>query len=288
MKTYLSISFLLLGSFIFAQNFEQIAAEKSCECLHKLPEINDKNYQNCISSSLTEALTMGDVKANMEKINTVDGMTTALKEIDILIKNTCLVDGTSGVEEKRTLHYSLSKNDAATNFYRMGKDFMESGKYKPAIEAFEMALKNDPEFVLALDDLAASYRKLENFDQAIHYYNKSLSIFPEGDFALMNIAVIYTMKKNYQTAAAFYLKLIKFQPDNAEGYYGLGRIFYFRGVYEDALINIIKAHKIYVVDHPDYSKDSQQMMEIIYQEMKQKGKEKDFIRIAKENGVNIK
>lgn len=287
MKKSLSIAILFFSSIIFGQNFEQTAAEKSCECIKKLTELNDENYRKCISTSLTESLMIGNVKDNMQKIGTVDGMKTALQNIDTLVKNTCSIDRTAELDEKKDLHYSYSKNEDATNSYKIGKDFMEDGKFKLAIEGFEMALKKDEKFVLALDDMAASHRKLENFDKAIKYYKKSLAIYPEGDFALMNMGVIYNLKKDYKTSNEFYKKLIGFYPRSAEGYYGLGRNYAFLDEDENALINIINAHKIYVEEKSDYVKDSQQMLEVIFQMMKKKGKEKDFVRIASENGINV-
>ena len=287
MKKALSTAVLFIGFLPFAQSFEQTAAEKSCECLKKFSDLTDEKYQNCISTSLTEALVMGDVKKNMEQIGTVTGMEAALLKIDAILNDICIIDQSSELEQKRKMHYGYSKNTETTNSYKIGKDFMEQEKYKLAIQAFEKALKKDGNFVLALDDIAASHRRLEKFEEAIKYYKRSLAIFPEGDFALMNIGVLYNMKKDYKTANHYYEKLIRFQPNNAEGFYGLGRNYYYLEDYENAMINMIKAHKIYVADKDEYAKDSEQMLGIIYQDMKEKGKERDFIRIATENGVDI-
>ena len=287
MKKSLSTAILFLGFLSYAQTFEQTAAEKACECLKKFSDLTDENYQNCISTSLTESLVIGDVKKNMEQIGTVSGMETALLKIDSILNDICTIDKSAELEQKRTLYYGYSTNTEATISYKIGKDFMEEEKYKLAIEAFEKALKKDGDFVLALDDIAASHRRLEKFDEAIKYYKRSLAIFPEGDFALMNIGVIYNLKKDYKTANEYYKKLIHFQPNNAEGFYGLGRNYYYLEDYENAMINIISAHKIYVAEKDVYAKDSEQMLGIIYQNMKEKGKEKDFIRIATENGVDI-
>lgn len=287
MKKSLSTAILFLGFLSYAQTFEQTAAEKACECLKKFSDLTDENYQNCISTSLTESLVIGDVKKNMEQIGTVSGMETALLKIDSILNDICTIDKSAELEQKRTLYYGYSTNTEATISYKIGKDFMEEEKYKLAIEAFEKALKKDGDFVLALDDIAASHRRLEKFDEAIKYYKRSLAIFPEGDFALMNIGVIYNLKKDYKTANEYYKKLIHFQPNNAEGFYGLGRNYYYLEDYENAMINIISAHKIYVAEKDEYAKDSERMLGIIYQNMKEKGKEKDFIRIATENGVDI-
>ena len=287
MKKALSTAILFLGFLSYAQTFEQTAAQKSCECLKKFSELTDENYQNCISTSLTEALVIGDVKKNMEQIGTVTGMEAALLKIDSILNDICTIGQSSELEQKRKMHYGYSKNIEATNFYMIGKDFMEEEKYKLAIKSFEKALKKDGDFVLALDDIAASHRRLEKFEDAIKYYKRSLAIFPEGDFALINIGVVYNLKRDYKTANEYYKKLVRFQPSNAEGFYGLGRNYYYLEDYENAIINIISAHKIYVAEKDEYAKDSEQMLGIIYQDMKEKGKKEDFIRIATENGINI-
>ena len=272
----------------YGQTFEQAAAEKSCKCIKKLTELTDDSYRNCISTAMTESLTVGNSKENVEKIGTVDGIKSTLLKIDAIVKNICTVDRTAELEKKKDLFYAYSKNTKATNSYKIGKDFMEKQNYKSAIENFENAVQYNKDFVLALDDMAASHRRLENFDEAIAYYKKSLAIYPEGDFALMNMGVIYNLKKDYNTSNEFYKKLVRFYPENAEGYYGLSRNFAFLGENENALINIIKAHKIYQKENSDYVKDSQQMLEIIFQIMKEEGKEEDFRRIADENDVAIK
>lgn len=95
MKKGLSTAILFLGFLSYAQSFEQTAAEKSCECLQKFSDLTDEKYQNCISTSLTEALVIGDVKKNMEQIGTVTGMEAALLKIDSILKDICTIDQSS-------------------------------------------------------------------------------------------------------------------------------------------------------------------------------------------------
>ncbi|MDF0720201.1 tetratricopeptide repeat protein [Kaistella sp. PBT33-4] len=287
MKKAISLIIVFVSFNFYGQTLEQKAAEKACECVKEIRTLNDENYIECISKSLTESLIETDRKENFKKISTVDGMKNTLSEVDSIVKLICSIDQNALLEEKTKLYYRYSENLNATNSYKIGKDFMDAENYKLAIEAFQLALKNDPNFVLALDDIAMSYRKINQYEEAIQFYQKSLDIFPEGDFALMNIAVVYNLKHDYKTSGEYYKKLIKFHPNYAEGYYGLGRSFAFLEDYENALTNIIKAHKIYVKEGSQYTKDSQQMIQIIFNEMKKGEKEKDFYRIAKENDVNI-
>ena len=272
----------------FSQTLEQSAAEKSCECLKKLTVLNDENYQNCISTSLTESLMVGDVKGNMKKIGTVKGMKLTLEKVYTMIENNCVLDPSNEIDQKKEIFYGSSPNHEANISYNIGKDFMEQGNYEWAVKSFEKALEHDQLFVIAYDDLGLSHRRLDHFDEAISYYKKSLAIFPEGDFALMNIAAVYNLQEKYATSNEYYAKLIQYQPQNPEGYYGFGRNLSFLGDYENALRYMIKAHKIYGREKSDYEAHSLQMIKVIYSQMKEKGSEKDFLRIAKENGLDIK
>lgn len=164
---------------------------------------------------------------------------------------------------------------------------MDEKNYELAIEAFELALKSDKEFVLALDDLAVCYKVMENFDKAIKYYLKSLSIFPECDFALMNLAAIYNLKSDFKTANNYYKKLIAYQPQNPEGYYGLGKNLIIDEDYTEAFQNVIKAHKIYIEENSDYQKDTEVLLELIFQQMKDAGKEKEFRKMASDANSKV-
>ncbi len=164
---------------------------------------------------------------------------------------------------------------------------MQAQNYKLAIEGLQLALKQDPKFVLALDDIAVCYRQLEDFDNAIKYYKKSLDIYPEGEYALMNIGVVYSLKSDYKTAIDYYERLIKYQPNNAEGYFGAGKNYLQLNNDEKALSDIFIAHRIYTENKSEYAKDTEMLMGAIYQKMVKENKEGIFKKIAAENNIVI-
>lgn len=287
MKKISPIALLLLSITFSAQSFEQAAAEKACKCIKKLSTINDDNYIECISMSVAESISKGNQKENLKKISTVDGMNGTLKTVNDLTVKLCPADFSSLLDKNREDFYSSSKNEKANNFYELGVNFMEENNYQSAIENFNLAIKEDDKFVLAIDNLAMSHRRLEEYDKAISYYKKSLAIYPEGDFALTNIAVVYNLKEDFATSNSYYQKLIDFHPDNPEGYYGLGRNLFITKDYQESLVNLFKAHKIYVQEDSDYVKDSQQIIAYIFNDMKEDGKEAEFRKIAADNNVNL-
>ena len=284
MKKILISSLFLIGVATFSQTFEEKIAEKACDCVKNTMGMTNEKYQNCISTSMAETIAeSGKQKENLKQINTTDGIKKTLKSVDEILQKTCLQSN----DEAENPNYAYSTNEAATNAYIIGKDFLDEENYKLAIESFEIALKNDKNFVLALDDAAVCYRMLENFDKAIEYYKRSLKIYPVGDFALMNIGVIYTMKKDYKTANQYYQNLIDFQPKHPEGYYGMGKNQIELKEYESAMKNLIKAHKIYMEESSSYIEDTTALLELVYTELKASGKEELLKKTLKENGIEF-
>lgn len=287
----MKITFLLVIVMSFfnanSQTLEEKIAKKACECLEKKSNITEDIYRDCLTNSLAEVvMTDKDAKVR-ESINTVEGIKSLLLKSTEAITKTCPALAPKKPESKSDLFYGESKNKTAQSLYTMAKDLMIDKNFKLAIDGFKLSLKEDPDFVLALDDMAVCYRQLNDYDNAIKYYKRSLEIFPEGEFALMNIGVVYTLKSDFKTAITYYEKLIKYQPDNAEGYFGVGKNYLALNEDEKALDQIFKAHRIYTFDKSDYVKDTETLMGALYQKMKKDNKEDVFKKIAAENNVNI-
>jgi tetratricopeptide (TPR) repeat protein len=278
--------FIALASFptIYGQAVEEKIALKACDCLSKSARITEDIYRDCLTNSMSETiLTDNDPKVR-ESINTVDRIQSMIQKVQDAVDKKCPA---LKPEDKTAIFYANSKNKNAQNSYIIAKDFMREKKYKLAVESLQRSLKEDPNFVLALDDIAVCYRQLDDFDNAIKYYKKSLDIFPEGDLALMNIGTVYSLKSDFKTAIDYYEKLIKYQPNNAEGYFGAGKNYFLLNDDEKALDNIFAAHIIYTNEKSEYVKDSEQLLGAIYQKMKSENKEDLFKKIAEKNNVKL-
>jgi len=176
-----------------SQSLEEKIAAKACTCLEKSKEVNEEIYRNCLTNSMAEVVLQDKDAKVREGINTVEGIKSLLQKSDETIGKTCSKFLPKASENKSDIYYSDSKNEQAQNSYIIAKDFMQAQNYKLAIEGLQLALKQDPKFVLALDDIAVCYRQLEDYDNAVKYYKKSLDIYPEGEYALMNIGVVYSL-----------------------------------------------------------------------------------------------
>lgn len=192
------------------------------------------------------------------------------------------------IEEETRKYYASSHSQAANDFYKRGNGFLETHNYHAAIEEYKRAVELDPNFVLAWDNLAVSYRRLKHFPEAAEAYKKSLSVFPRGEFALVNLGVVYVLQNDLANAEATYAKVVQWYPANPEGHYGLSEIALMRGQYEDALHPICRAHTLYVNANSDNTEDSKKILEIIYKKLKEAGKEHLFQDAIGKHGIDFK
>lgn len=182
---------------------------------------------------------------------------------------------------------SLSSNSEAMRFYNLALDETKLGNYEKAINYYKKAVVFDKEFAFAYDNMGICYRRLNDYDKAIEAYEKSLEIDPNGLMPLQNIGIAYIFKKQYKKAVKSYEKLAKIDSENPEVYYGLGNVYAVHlGEYEKGLENLCIAYKIYIAEKSPYRSDAEKLIQYIYGEMKNQGKEDKFNQILKEHNIS--
>ena len=190
---------------------------------------------------------------------------------------------TNNVERK----HSMSKNKKALKYYEEGTAYEVNENYDMAIVSYNKAVKEDPKFAFAWDNLGLCYRKKNNFSEAIRCYEKSLEIDPDGTMPMQNLAVAYDYLKEYKNAGLAYERIIAHDKKNPEGYYGAGRAFYFDGNLEKGVDYMFKAYVLYGEISSPYITDAQNNLGAFYKDLEEKGKLKIFKDAAKKNGVEI-
>lgn len=320
--TFLVVSMLSLNFISFSQKKELPSVEKltqelgddACKCVEKIETYNkNKEYINdevnkCISEK-TSALLLGiklmgidlsdekskkdkDEKKTVEITVNVDQNSEDFKkayyELERYMMENCKsLKEIVKVSDKQSAK-SLTDNEVAMNLYNKGVQETEKKNYKKAISYYEKALKEDPNFVFAWDNLGLNYRLINNYDKAIECYERSLKIDPKGQMPLQNIAVAYQYKKEYQKAIDAYKRLSLLDRNNPEIYYGIGVIYASSLIdYELSLENMCKAYNLYVEQKSPYRTDAEKLINALYVEMKKQGKEKKFNEILKENKISF-
>lgn len=289
-------------------------SENACKCVDSIPTYNNpqeeivKEINKCIDKQ-TGAYQIGSKLMNVDVLKATATEVNGKKEINLTLnsdKNSeeykkyyydlerYMIDNCKSLKSKmssneKQAQNSYSQNPKAKDFYNKGLEAAENENHKKAIDYFEKALKEDPEFAFAWDNIGLSYRKLGNYDKAIESYNKSLEIEPEGTMPLQNIAIAYQYKKEYPKAIAAFEKLALKDKNDPEIYYGIGNIYAVNlHDYEKGLDNMCKAYNLYVEQKSAYRTDAEKLINYIHSEMKKQGKEARFDEILKEHNISDK
>ncbi len=285
----------------------------ACKCVDSIDAVSNSNEEitklvsKCITK-VTGAYQLGLKLADIESLKKTSTEKDGKKQINISLNNNQNSDeykdayhdiekymaaNCPSVRSKLSVNNkqnnkSFSENKEALDAYSKGVDELKKDNYKDALNYFSKAVKSDPEFVFAWDNLGLCYRRTGDYDKALEVYKRSLQIDPNGVTPLQNIAVVYQSKKLYDEAIKAYEKLSTLDKGNAEVYFGLGQAYASKGDFEKGLDNICKAYNLYDAGKSPYRSDAEQIIQMLYAEMKKQGKEDKFKEILKANNITPK
>lgn len=280
-------------------------ADTICDCIEKIDESNKnaemtaKEISACIDSQVVAYQLMKsllDASNSKSKGNTTIYLNPNLNsqqakeahyEIERYLMKNCGAMRAKTGKDNIERENSVSKNRDAKFNYERGNELFAEGNFKEAINYYKLAIKIDPKFVFAYDNLGLAYRKNNQYDEAIEAYEKSVELDSNGTMPLQNLAIAYLYKQEYAKAILTYDRLDKISPGNPEIYYGLGQIYSSYVVdYEKALDNMCKAYNIYVAQKSPYRTDAEKMINLIYAQMKKNGNQKRFNEILSKHNIN--
>ncbi len=128
-----------------------------------------------------------------------------------------------------------------------------------AIGYFEEAVKVDPEYSEAYNNLGYAYQKAGDFEKAISYYKKALSnpTYPTAEKAYYNMGFSYYRLGKFDSALNSFKEAIKRAPDLSLAYLGLALVYNAKGKYGDASTAMTQAIKLSPVYRGDREKAAQ-------------------------------
>jgi len=194
-----------------------------------------------------------------------------------------------GVDNKLSITgtgmYGGTESEKAKEFYLMASDYGNSGDFENAKKFYTKAIKEDPKYVEAYDNLGLVYRQMGELDNAIKQYKKSIMLYPNGITAHQNLAAAYGLKKNINGAVKEYEAILRITPNNAEGYFGLANSYMMMSQFEKALDNGNRALELYKKQGSDHLSDGYYLVGLIHYYMGHKDSAKEYMQIAKEKGA---
>jgi tetratricopeptide (TPR) repeat protein len=112
----------------------------------------------------------------------------------------------------------VKKESSAVSVYNEGIDLMRGKRWAQAEVKFEEAVKADPGFAEAHNNLAFTLRKQgkENFQKSLEHYNKAIQLKPGLAEAYMYRGVLYTQMGRKADAEGDLATLKKLNPHLAQ------------------------------------------------------------------------
>ena len=147
----------------------------------------------------------------------------------------------------RTIHLSgaqaPSENEPlpsgqAFEFNESGMAHFDNGEYQRAIEDFNSAIAQDPDYSSAYNNRGNAYYKLTNYQRAIEDYDRAIAIDPGKAKAYLGRANSYHDLTEFHKAIEDYSRAIRYAPDStvsAASYNDRGVAYYALRQYENAL-----------------------------------------------------
>ena len=87
--------------------------------------------------------------------------------------------------------------------YERGKLHYNAGRFGLAVKHFQLAVDRGPDFIEALNGLAASYDRLGRYDLAARHYGRALGADPDSTQTLNNIGFSYLLQQRFDLAVAY-------------------------------------------------------------------------------------
>jgi Flp pilus assembly protein TadD len=110
----------------------------------------------------------------------------------------------------------IGKNPvSAESHYAMGCHFQKRKKHDWAIEEFQAAVSNQPNYVEAYNRLGVSYDLIGAFDKALAAYEAALSVNPDLDYVHNNMGYSFMLQGKYDLAVASFQKAIALKPEKS-------------------------------------------------------------------------
>ncbi|WP_028571495.1 LytR C-terminal domain-containing protein [Desulfonatronum lacustre] len=119
--------------------------------------------------------------------------------------------------------------------FRQGLYFQTRGQHKLAVDEFAKVLLLEPDHIKALNAMAVSCDKLENYEQAVALYKQALSLDPDQDYIYNNLGYSYFLQGNYTAAVEAFQKAVTLDQSNTIFLNNLGMAYAQKGLFDQAL-----------------------------------------------------
>jgi tetratricopeptide (TPR) repeat protein len=154
----------------------------------------------------------------------------------------------------------LSVPQKARTHYDKGIEQSQRGNREAAIEEFKQAIAEHPSFTMAFNELGVQYLKLNRLEEANQAFQNALKIDPDSFPALTNRGIASVMMKRYGEAVPILRKALNKNDKSAVGHYFLGQALANLGLFDEAEKELVVSLKL----GKEQMKEAHRILAIIY------------------------
>ena len=148
----------------------------------------------------------------------------------------------------------------ALTHYEAAMELAKKNEHQGAIAELKLAITEHPTFTQAFNELGVQYLKLNKLDEANEAFQGALKINPESFPALINRGIVNVMMKRFGEAVPVLRKALKNHEQSAVGHYFLGQALANLGLFDDAEAALLKALEL----GKEEMKEAHRILAIIY------------------------
>ena len=195
---------------------------------------------------------MGNRKARDEAFEKAMTFSTRVAEKERLYLEALHAEHIQGNQEGKLqiLEGLIQKYPREKRFhFEMAEYYFYSGKdFGKAIEEYQTALKLDPSYGLALNELGYTYAFIEDYAEAIECFERYAALFPEDANPLDSMGDMNFFMGRLDEAVSNYKQALEIKPDFYFSILKLGYVFTLKEKYHDAFDWIEKFNSVAVDD----------------------------------------
>lgn len=132
----------------------------------------------------------------------------------------------------------VNKEYDSISWIQKGEALLMMVKINESIEAFDQALKSDPNNTRAMSDKASALNKVSRYDEALQLLNRSLELAPNDALTLREKALAFNRMGKYREALRYLNLSILIDPEKALGWKEKAFALNMLGLYSEALKNV--------------------------------------------------
>lgn len=133
----------------------------------------------------------------------------------------------------------------AFTYYKIGLCYKEMKHWMLALRSFQKALKEDPQFYLAMMEQSDVYWEMGKKEEALYFAREATSLNDDNIDYQKKLAFLCIDANKFEESLLCLSKIVEMEPDRFYNWYAYSEVLMLVGEYEEAVVVIEKATKIH-------------------------------------------